>query len=190
MKTTTLLGTLTAKVKEIESQARAWREADTTTLNFRRSPNSWSVLQCIEHLNQYARYYLPAIEGAIKKSSESLPVEEIKYSWIGAYSIKMMHPDNRKKQKTFRHMQPSESKLTSTVIDEFINHQEKLSDLLRLASQVDMNQGKVPVEFFRLLKMKIGESLEFVIVHEQRHMLQASEVLKASTGHRPPVLAL
>ena len=38
-------------------------------LNKRLSDESWSVLECLEHLNLYGSFYLPEIKNRIEKSS-------------------------------------------------------------------------------------------------------------------------
>jgi hypothetical protein len=62
------------------------------------------------------------------------------------------------------------------VLAEFRQHQEQLLQLLARAAHADLNRKAVPVEFFKLLKMRTGEAFEFVLVHEQRHMQQALRV--------------
>jgi hypothetical protein len=104
----------------------------------------------------------------------------VKSTWLGRKFIRMMEPDNTKKQKTFRRMDPSNSVLTIDVIREFLNHQNGLAQTIRLAGDKDLNQRAVPVEFFRLLKLSPAEALQFVIVHQQRHFLQLERILKNS----------
>ena len=62
-------------------------------------------------------------------------------------------------------------------ISKFLAYQQELLTLLEQAKSKNINQRKVPVEFFKLMKMKIGDALAFVITHEQRHILQAQTVL-------------
>ena len=101
-----------------------------------------------------------------------------------------MHPSNLKKQKTFKKMNPANSKINREAINNFLRDQEKLRKLLTRAASININAKKVPVEFFRLLKMNIGEALEFVIVHEQRHVLQTHTIKLKITGIKRPVLTV
>jgi hypothetical protein len=61
-----------------------------------------------------------------------------------------------------------------------IKDQERLLTLFKQASNSDVNAKAVSVEFFKMLKMTIAEAFEFVIVHEQRHLIQAREALSKS----------
>ena len=60
----------------------------------------------------------------------------------------------------------------------FLAYQQELLTLLEKAKGKNINQRKVPVEFFKLMRMKIGDALAFVVTHEQRHILQAQAVLQ------------
>lgn len=151
-------------------------QLDQDSLNYKPAPGSWSILECLEHLNRYSRYYNQALAKAIAASPERAHLPEISYSWIGKKSLDMIRPQNMKKHKTLKHMNPNNSKLDREVIAEFMKHQHELLALLASAESVNLNKKAVPVELFRLLEMRIGEALEFVVVHEQRHIQQALRV--------------
>lgn len=158
-------------------------------LNHKPEVSKWSILECFAHLNLYNRYYLKAIEDALFVAGGPA-VNEVKTTWIGRKSISMMQPGNRKKQKTFKRMDPAYSTKDKTELDMFLRDQEKLMVLLQKAERVNINAGKVPVEFFRLLKMNIAEALQFVVVHEQRHVLQAHTTLAGTHALKMPVLSI
>lgn len=80
----------------------------------------------------------------------------------------MMRPGSRKKHTTLRHMNPGDSRLGREVLTEFLAHQAELLALLARAHHADLNREAVPVDFFKLLKLRLGEALEFVVVHRQR----------------------
>jgi hypothetical protein len=101
---------------------------------------------------------------------------------MGKKFIAMMHPDNTKKHKTFSRMNPSHGSLKKEVIERFLRNQEELLDLLNEASKIDLNKASIPVEFLKILRMNFGDALQFVVVHEQRHIKQARRaVLNAET---------
>lgn len=140
-------------------------------LNQQPAPNAWSILECLEHLNRYSRYYNSALAKALTYGGT--PKAEVHYSWLGRKFIAMMAPGNTKKAKTLKRMNPSGSQLGREVLTEFQQQQQHLLELLAEAQHTDLDRKTVPVEFFKLLKMRIGETFEFVLVHEQRHVQQA-----------------
>jgi hypothetical protein len=148
---------------------------NTAQLNWKESPGKWSILECVEHLNRYNSYYIQEIENNFTLSNQHVDRELIS-TWIGQKSIAMMNPLNRKKQKTFRKMNPLNSSLSADVFKKFISDQQRLKARLEELSQIDGIAKVVRLEFFKLLKMTIPESLEFLIVHQQRHMIQAFEI--------------
>ncbi|WP_167855298.1 DinB family protein [Hymenobacter wooponensis] len=155
-------------------------------LNHKQSPESWSVLECLEHLNRYGRYYLPALQRALgHPEAASKPEEEVGFSWLGRKSYELVRPENRKAQKTLSRMNPARSHLTPAVLQEFEAQLAAWSSLLPLAAQANLNRKAVPVEFFRLLKLRVGEALLFVVAHMQRHVQQAQRAAVISVQPQP-----
>ncbi|SIQ72498.1 MULTISPECIES: DinB family protein [Pontibacter] len=147
-------------------------------LNFKPASDSWSILECLEHLNRYSRYYNPALAKAITANSGNNSQQSISYSWLGKKSLDMVRPDNSKKSKTVRHMNPNNSQLSRQTLEEFLDHQTELLQLLNKAKNTNLNKKAIPVEFFKLLKLRIGEALEFMALHQERHLQQALQVKK------------
>ncbi len=147
-------------------------------LNQKENVNKWSILECLEHLNRYHAYYNDAIKQGLTKAKSSTADKSYKNGWFGKMSIDMMSPDNVKKQKTLAKFNPVGSQLTKETMTKFLAYQQELLTLLEKAKGKNINQRKVPVEFFKLMRMKIGDALAFVVTHEQRHILQAQAVLQ------------
>lgn len=89
------LKSLTSQLEQIEQvfehQVVVANEDD---LNAIPSYGGWSILQVLDHLNFYNRWYLPKIETVLKKSMAEgkSPAKMFKSGWLGAYFIKMMQP--------------------------------------------------------------------------------------------------
>ncbi len=167
---------LSQRAQNLHDRAAEFASLDLQQLNYKPGPDSWSILECLEHLNRYSRYYNPALAKAIAANPASNPTPSINYSWLGKKSLDMVRPENMKKHKTVKHMNPNNSHLGLNTIQEFLQHQHQLLHLLHAAIGSDLNKKAIPVEFFKLLKLRIGETLEFVIVHQERHLQQALRV--------------
>ena len=175
---TQLLNELDSVVKDIIQIV----ETDFATyspheLNWKPTPEKWSVSECLEHLNIYSRYYNPAMEEAIQEKSHLPFIEDFTSGWIGDFSIKSVHPDNTKKQKTLKRLDPVQSELPPTVLEDFLTHQQQLRDIISKSRTVNLNKIKIPAEVAKLLKLRLGDCLRFVVAHEQRHIRQAKAVL-------------
>lgn len=94
-----------------ETVSAEFASLDLSSLNFKPSPASWSILECLEHLNRYSRYYNPALAKAVAGHPAASCVESIGYSWLGKKSLEMVRPQNKKKYKTAKHMNPGNSAL-------------------------------------------------------------------------------
>ena len=144
-------------------------------LNFKPGPDHWSILECLEHLNRYSRFYNAQLSKALARPATDPPAE-FRFSWLGRQSIETVRPENRKLHKTLGRMNPNHSQLDQATVREFLAHQAELLDLLTRAQQADLSRKAIPVEFFRLLKLSIGDALEFVVAHQERHVQQAERV--------------
>ncbi|WP_324673449.1 DinB family protein [Hymenobacter sp. GOD-10R] len=185
MDTNTFLQQLHTEVRNLQATVETeLAPLDDFILNFKPSPERWSVLECLEHLNRYSRYYNLAIANAVQKVPARVKQEPLRYSWLGRKSIGMMEPSNNKQYKTVKHMNPTGSDLGRNVLTEFQAHQTQLLQLLTSAQKTDLNKKAVPVEFFRLLKLGIGEALEFVVRHEERHVQQAIRAKQQAASAR------
>ena len=57
-----LIDDLIRRTKTNKQAAEQYLGLSEEVLNFKESPKSWSVLECLEHLNLYGDFYLPEIE--------------------------------------------------------------------------------------------------------------------------------
>ncbi|HSI90258.1 MAG TPA: DinB family protein, partial [Adhaeribacter sp.] len=156
-------------------------------LNQRPANGGWSLLECLEHLNRYSAYYNPALEKAITENPRKKAAQEITLTWLGKKSVEMITPKNTKKHKTIKKMNPQGSILQASVVDVFLKYQQQLQHLLEKANGTELGKKTVPVEFFRLLKMNTGETLLFMVLHQQRHFLQLQRIFAEVTSGKKVV---
>ncbi len=174
---TTLLSDLTAIVNEHISYAKQLLELKEEKLQWRAQENSWSVLECLEHLNLYARYYNDEIDTKMKRSN--LPFSDtFKSGFLGnKFANDMLPKEQMKTMNTFKSKNPIHSDLNKeTVILDFINLQESLLELLKVAATKNL---KLKIKTtLPLLKLRLGDTFRFVINHNIRHIEQAKRVLE------------
>src|SRR5690606_10459752 len=122
-------------------------------LNTRLSNDSWSILECIEHLNLYGNFYLPELNNRIAQS-DTTAILFFKSGWLGNYFANSMLPQKKlNKMKTFHSMNPIYSQLTPQAIDNFIAQQIQLLELLNQAKRVDWNKVKISISITPLIKL-------------------------------------
>jgi len=179
-----LIKELKEDVQRLQAAADHLKNTEKSKLVFVENEGKWSVVQCLEHLNEFGRFYLPAIEKAITvKTGE-------KNAWfnsgfLGDYFTKSMKPKNvfdiKNKMKTMKRFTFPNSLNVDTVMKEYIDQKIRLQHLLDTANDRDLNSIRIPITLTKMIKLKLGDIFRFLIAHEQRHMIQARNTLK-STG--------
>lgn len=156
------------------------QELQEDKLNQRLHNDSWSVLECIQHLNLYGNYYLPELEKHMLASTAKAATT-FKSGWLGNYFAEEMLPkENMNTMKTFKSMNPIHSQLNKQVLDVFIQQQQKMLHLLSLAQQKSLSSIRIPISINKWIRIKLGDTFRFVIYHNERHIRQAQRVLKNS----------
>ena len=174
----TLITDLIETTRKHLNQIEKFKQLSEKELNYKANSLSWSVLECIEHLNLYGDYYLPEIEHRILHNK--YPEDAIfKSGVLGNYFAKLMLPNEKiKKMKTNKDKNPVGRKLEKSVIDCFIQQQQKMLELLNKARSVSLTRTKTSISISKMIKLRLGDTFRFVINHNQRHLIQAENVLK------------
>lgn len=142
-------------------------------LQKKENEKSWSVIECLEHLNLYAAFYNKEIEKQLQNSK--IPKsDEFKSGFFGnKFALDMLPKEGMKTMNTFKSKNPIYSKFnTNEVINNFVNHQKKLLELLELAEEKNLTKIKTAITL-PLLKFRLGDTFRFVIYHNERHVVQA-----------------
>ena len=188
-----LLRLLTADVQQVLASTERIRSLDGITLNTAPVPGKWSVVQIVEHLNSYNRYYLPEIEKALSNGKNIRLAPRFKSGWFGNYFTNMMLPKTdgtvaNRMNAPKDHTPPSELN-AEKVIAEFINGQQKLIRLLTAAEKTDIGKLKVPISISRFIRLKLGDTFRFLVAHQQRHFVQLANALETVNIGRAKALA-
>ncbi|CAM1363905.1 conserved hypothetical protein [Tenacibaculum sediminilitoris] len=146
-------------------------------LQKKKEVKSWSIIECLEHLNRYADFYNRELKKQLDKSKLSKS-EVFKPSYFGnKFALEMLPKEGMKTMKTFKTKNPIYSKLiTKEVVDRFLNSQIELLRLLELAKQKDLTKIKTATTL-PLLRFRLGDTFRFVIYHNERHVVQAKKML-------------
>jgi hypothetical protein len=178
----TLILDLIEKTKQNLNFVELLKQKSETELNWKENPESWSILECLEHLNLYGYFYIPEIEKTISNSKFKSEVV-FQSGILGNYFAESMLPKNKpNRMKTFKDKNPLNSNLDRKVIDEFINQQMKTIDLLNKSKIVSLNKNKVKITLTRWIKLKLGDTFRFTINHNIRHIKQIENIIKKQIG--------
>ncbi len=180
-----LINDLKSRTEKVLTQSEKFLALTNEELNYRTSPESWSMLECLEHLNLYGRFYLKEIKTRMEENPKKSD-EIFKSGLIGNYFANSMLPASSTKKsnnmKTFKNMNPINSSLGKRVIEEFIQQQQEMLRLLDFAKNRNLNKIKCGITISKLIKLKLGDTFRFVIYHNERHLIQAKRVLSAAAN--------
>jgi uncharacterized damage-inducible protein DinB len=135
-------------------------------------PGKWSIAQCLWHLNSYGDFYFPLIDRNLVNNTDNGVFNP---GWFGSYFVKMMNPVTGKKYKAFKAHTPPPQPDAYTTVATFINQQEQLMGFLKRAREANLGV-RLPISISTLIKLKLGDVLQFIVMHNERHMQQASRV--------------
>lgn len=179
MQTEQLIQSLIEQTRIIINQAEQLKTLDNHSLTWKENETSWSILECLEHLNLYGDFYLPQMDAKIKASTSKAELE-FRPGLLGNYFAKSMLPKEKlNKMKTFKDKNPLNSALDRAVIDRFLTQQMRLLNLLNESRKVSLNKVKVPTTLTSLIQLKLGDAFPFVVNHNIRHFKQIENVQKA-----------
>lgn len=174
-----LLSSLSKDVNALLKRLEEVKQLDSSLLLTQPTTDKWSVIQVLEHLNSYNRYYLPEIEKSLQ-SEQPLNLQ-FKSGWFGDYFTKMMMPGKDGKVANKMNAPKDHRPITDLdaegVIAEFIAGEQKLLVLFQQASSTDIGMLKVPISISRFIKLKLGDTFRFLIAHQQRHFIQLENTL-------------
>jgi hypothetical protein len=173
-----LLDDLLKRTHQSSAAAQQFKALSTQELNFKSSPTSWSILECIEHLNLYGDFYLPEIEKQILKQKQTSASSHFKSGFIGNYFANLMLVKNGKvkKMQSPKDKNPINSALSSITIDRFLKQQEALESLLVQARKIDLVKTKAAISLTKAITLRLGDTFRFFVYHIERHIVQAQRV--------------
>ena len=67
-------------------------------------------------------------------------------------------------------------------IDRFINQQKEYLELIEKSKKINLTKTKTAISISKLIKLRLGDTFRFITAHNERHLLQAENILiKASS---------
>jgi hypothetical protein len=188
--TSFLISDLLQDLKQITSEGANFLENEINQLSEvqkKWKPNaiSWNIDEVCAHLNSYAAYYNKVMRFKISKTKFLAKRETFISSPLGKatwMSIKLGNVQNvKRKLKSPKMYNPSIEKVLVKGNDDllFTKYQKELLTLLDDASKVSLRKVKIPIAIARLVRLRLGDALMFVIYHNERHLQQIKNIVNS-----------
>ena len=146
-------------------------------LNWKPSPEKWSVGQCVEHLAISNEVYLGPIADALA-GPPSGSVDEITPGWFGRWFIRnyIAPSPQTKRARAPKQIAPVLSRVEPTILERFLTGNRGMRELVTRAAGYDVNRLRFRNPFIPVIRFTVGTGFEITSKHEDRHLLQAERV--------------
>ena len=151
---------------------------------WRATPGSWSVAQCLDHLATANRVYLramqPAAERAVLEGRRRR--RPARPGPVGAWFVRSLEPpvNPRFKGKAPTIIEPRPSPGLRESIDAFLASQEDVRRFLKTYADIDLAGVSFPNPVIRGIRFSLATGLHVIAAHERRHLWQAWRVREAA----------
>src|SRR5882757_881650 len=149
-------------------------------LNFKPGPAKWSITQIFGHLNITHDIYVPCILTRITLAPD-VKDEHFRSGWLGDWIYEKIMP--RADGSVFKlrapksHCPADSERNGKEVLSRFLQHCDAIDDILRHVATKDLQRIKIPFSVIRLLHLRLGDNLRYLVAHNERHLLQAHRVM-------------
>lgn len=181
--TRAVVGELQSYIQQARNSIVQLTQFPEKQLQQRPLNGGWNALECLEHLNRYAAYYVPTLEKtlthAVGKAGETY-----NSGWLGEYFAKTMRAENAKpgKMKSPKAQNPAGASLNpSEVLRTFEKNLERTEAILKQSLSASWNRTRIPTSLSPLLRLNLGDTLRFYVYHVDRHMQQALRAAQSTS---------
>src|SRR5690554_3638770 len=155
-------------------------------ITWRPTEESWSIQEILSHLNSFSAYYHQVFIEKIRKTKYKNAKEYFVSSPLGKSawkSMKLGRLNNvKRKFRAPKNFNPTFN--TDLISDKattlFLEHQQTLIDILDEAKHVNLKKVKIPISISKIVRLRLGDALMFVIYHNERHIQQIKNILNHS----------
>ncbi len=172
-----LLDQIAANKAEGQAVAAGLRDEQ---LNWHAARDSWSIAECLHHLNVGVTKTLPAFDRAIGegRAKNQLAPGPFRYGWFSRMMVASMEPPPKFRMKAPRLLRVSVGGAYrgADLLPEFAAVRDQLAVRVRQADGLDLAHVRTISPVNRLLRMPLGAYFDFIIAHDRRHLWQARNV--------------
>lgn len=175
-----LLNSLIEDTRQVKAKAEEFSTLGQDLLNQQPEEDSWSVLECIEHLNIADAHYLAEFDLKLPKARASSD-EKFKTGFLGNRFVKMIKPKSDgsipSPMKTLKKFRP-EVNVHHDTMAKFLEDQDRLLEIIETCKSIDLNKTKITSAIGPIVTFRLGDGLRFLIGHNQRHIIQAQRAIE------------
>jgi len=181
---TDLLETIVFEAEKNNDAARnVTADLTEAQLNWKPSPEQWSVAQCLEHLAAATRGFDPYFAAALQRAkSKPLTADPPIYkpTKMGNWLARHVAPDSPRKLRSPKRFRPADASAIQGSLQMFLDEQQKFIDFVRECQGIDYNKTRLRSPVTPLVRYSLADAFVITVLHAQRHLAQARRVRETS----------
>jgi hypothetical protein len=179
-----LITELLDRTELIKASTQPFLRLTNDQLHQSPGPGKWSIVEIFGHLNITHDIYIRCILSRITLAPDVVS-ESYRSSWLGdwVYAKIMPRADGSVfKWKALKSHYAGKGIVDGKeVLESFLRKCDAIDDILRHVSTKDLQRIKIPFSFSRVLRLRLGDNLRYLVAHGERHLLQAQRVMAVVT---------
>lgn len=147
-------------------------------LNWKPSPESWSIGQCLDHLIVSDCLYFPALKQIAEEKYRMTNWER----WnplsvvMGRMLVYQLHETGKIKVKAPKVFAPAPSKVDAGILERFQKHLDTLLEYIGAFDKVNLDRTHITSPVSKFVTYSLRNAITILIQHLLRHINQAMRV--------------
>lgn len=169
--------------KSLEQVSHQIKGLSDTQRSWKSDTNSWNINEIFSHLNAFSSYYNATFLYKFEVTKFKTPTDEFISSPLGRSAWKSMKLGNAKNVKrkfnAIRTMNPKTNPELKTInsIEDFEQNLIQLLTIITRSATVNIRKVKIPISFSKIVRLRLGDALLYVVYHNERHVQQALNLI-------------
>lgn len=177
-----MLADLDARVAALaQKSSKALRGLPDAALDRTPPAGGWSPGQILDHVLTVDLSYFDVLRAALAQpGARAAGRTPWQPSWLGKVFLWALRPGNAIKAKTPSRFDPPKAR--DHVVDIYLAHLDELRAILREAEGADFARVRVVSPATTLVRFNLGDALNVLVTHAERHHVQLERTLAAQSG--------
>ena len=146
-------------------------------------PGSWSVAECLDHLAQTARAFLPAMTDAINAAPRLATNRRLRTGVLAGLFIRNLEPPYRVRFKVLPQLKP-QCQSFEVAWRGFEDSQTLLLQTVGSVSGLAIDTVKIKSPVYARIHYNVYGAIRMLIAHERRHLWQIEHTLRKLDARR------
>jgi hypothetical protein len=142
-------------------------------LHYQAHINHGNIGQIMLELTTANEKLLSMIDQALPSIKFSVTLPEYRRNFIAKYILARV--DFRYEFQNYQ--KPMYIRETDILFEKIIHQQQKIKEFALLCLQVDLNQRAIPFPLFRMIRLSLAETLDYLILRQKAALIKSRNIL-------------